>query len=442
MVSIFFVTPTQLSFIDLITMGDSEKMEDSSTIGQFGSGLKYAIALLLRNNVQLNFRVKGNTYIGGRNRDYEEIFTPHTYLKEDEFTGKSKELIGFNVSREFESFNSIHSEDIFECVIDENYETGFALQLGYNWELWMALREIYSNMLDEKGRYFENSISEPSNYGTFIELKFEENSEFNEIWKNRHNFIKEDRWTWELPNGIKLCDNSDKWLKIYKNNIVIYEDRDCQTNFSFQDNSAEIDERRLINNVYSTFNKIASGIAGSFDKSLLKIIVSNSLEEDEFLSKRSALSEWEYVSDEVFEVIDEIVSEYGDFKTYDFLYRRLVKDSRYKHSGRVLNTISTSLYYSKDVIIESVPEVTPTLKTKKDEIVSKYNIDLSDIEVKESILIGNSCVADKFNKVIIISNEFDIEKQMSEFIVQYYSILYNDNIIKLLSNELERLLRK
>ena len=156
MKTIFFKTPTQLSFIDLITMGDSEKRGDNSTTGMFGSGLKYSLALLLRNNVKFEAIVTGNTYIGGQDRDYTEIFTPYTYVNEDEITGKSKELIGIKVERDFESFNSIHCEDIFEYEIEENYETGFALQLGFNWELWMALREIYSNMLDEGGSYYED----------------------------------------------------------------------------------------------------------------------------------------------------------------------------------------------------------------------------------------------------------------------------------------------
>ena len=51
-------------------------------------------------------------------------------------------------------------------------------------------------------------------------------------------------------------------------------------------------------------------------------------------------------------------------------------------------------------------------------------------------------MADKFNKTIIISTDFEIEKHMADFIVQYYSILSSDNIIKSLSTKLEELLRK
>lgn len=444
MKTIFFKTPTQLSFIDLITMGDSEKRGSSGVIGVFGSGLKYSLALLLRNNVKFEAIVTGNAYIGGRDRDYKEIFTPYTYVSEDEITGKSKELIGINVQRDFESFNSIHCEDIFECEIAEKYETGFALQLGFNWELWMALREIYSNMLDEGGSYCEDECLITHKYGTVIKLTFEEGSEFDQIWQNRQNFIRESEWTWSLPNGIKVCENEDTWLKIYKNGILIHEDRDCQTNFSYQDDYAEIDERRLINNVYSSFNRIVLGIAQCSDKSLLsKLIVASDIAPDKFLEDRSTLNSWNDVSNEVFEVIDQLVEENGSFKTYNFLYDRVVKDDRYKHEGRVLSTITSSMYsYSKDVKVETTPQVSPKVKTKKEEIMSKYKLDFSEIEIKESYLSGSSCVADKFNKTIIIATDFEIEKHMADFIVQYYSIISNDNIIKSLSTKLEELLRK
>ena len=45
----------QLSVLDLTTMGDSIKREDDSKIGKFDSGLKYALAILYRNNVK--FRI-------------------------------------------------------------------------------------------------------------------------------------------------------------------------------------------------------------------------------------------------------------------------------------------------------------------------------------------------------------------------------------------------
>ena len=258
------------------------------------------------------------------------------------------------------------------------------------------------------------------------------------------NRIKECEWTWDLPNGIKVCENEDTWLKIYKNGILIYEDRECQTNFSYQDDYAEIDERRLINNVYSSFNRIVSGIAQCSDKSLLsKIIVPSDVTPDKFLEDRSTLNSWDKVSDEVFEVIDNIVEENGSFKTYDFLHNRVVKDDRYKHEGRVLSTITSSMYsYSRDVKVETTPQMSPKVKTKKEEIISKYRLDFSEIEIKESSLSGSSCVADKFNKTIIISTDFEIEKHMADFIVQYYSILSSDNIIKSLSTKLEELLRK
>ena len=51
-----FITYRQISILDVLTMGDSEKAEDATKIGQYASGLKYAIALLLRNGIKVSIR--------------------------------------------------------------------------------------------------------------------------------------------------------------------------------------------------------------------------------------------------------------------------------------------------------------------------------------------------------------------------------------------------
>jgi len=110
-----------LSCID--TFGVSVK-ENENPIGQFGTGLKYALAVLMRE------KQKVQIIIGGK------LYTVFTNIRE------------------------IRGQD-FEGVVlidDEGKYTQlpFTTTLAKNWELWMAFREIYSNCKDENGRMWIN----------------------------------------------------------------------------------------------------------------------------------------------------------------------------------------------------------------------------------------------------------------------------------------------
>lgn len=438
--TINFVTPTQLSFIDLITMGDSSKRDDNKTIGQFGSGLKYAIALLLRNNVQFNVFIKGEAHLGGENRWYTENYSPYIYTQFDELTEKSKDLIGFKVEREYESFHSQFVEDCFSAPEQsENLETGFALQLGYNWELWMALREIYSNMLDENGYFTEEEVDK-KNYGTIISLTFEEDSLFSDVWNKRNNFIHEGDWEWDLFGGVQVCRNTDTWLKIYKNNILIYENKDTNSYFSYQHNSAKIDERRLINDRYSSFSTIAYSILSCKDRSLIDLLLGEGRKICELLERQSSVSVYNTLSQEWMDAVDEVVSFNGEFTTAIYIEKRIKEDGRYSHSGRVIESLSSQLFsYSRPVTVEEIPK--PVQLSKKEEILERFSIDLEGIEIKESKLTGRSCVADKRNKTIIISPLFNLDADMAEFVVECFS-LREGNVLENISKELVKLLTK
>lgn len=93
-------------------MGASSKRDNESMIGYFGSGIKYAIAFLTREN-------------------YE--FKIYSGLKEINFTSKS------------EFFRNIN----FDVIYINGFETSFTTEMGPDWQLWYAIREIYCNALDE-----------------------------------------------------------------------------------------------------------------------------------------------------------------------------------------------------------------------------------------------------------------------------------------------------
>ena len=120
MPSIFFSNPGHMDILAATTLGVNAKTNDSP-IGYFGTGLKYAIATLLRHNHEIVISI-GDTY-------YTFFSTP---MKS---RNKSYHLVEMRING------------------DERRPLGFTTDLGKNWGIREAYRELYSNMLDEEGEF-------------------------------------------------------------------------------------------------------------------------------------------------------------------------------------------------------------------------------------------------------------------------------------------------
>ena len=131
----------------ITTIGVSVK-ETENPIGFFGTGLKYAIAIILRH--------------GGS-------ITVWSGLERFDFTTKEIEIRGSKMQ--------------IVCMNDQ--ELGFTTQLGKHWKVWQAMREIYCNTIDENG---EHGLSEmpPSSNTTTICVSLEE---FAECYSNIGKYI-------------------------------------------------------------------------------------------------------------------------------------------------------------------------------------------------------------------------------------------------------------
>ena len=110
--------------IDVIkTMGVNVK-ENESAIGYFGTGLKYAIAVFLREGIKMQLWIGDNHY---------------------EFYSETK---------------TIRGKDFEMCKMRGPYDSvdlGFTTDLGRNWKVWQAYREIHSNCLDEHGEIYRDT---------------------------------------------------------------------------------------------------------------------------------------------------------------------------------------------------------------------------------------------------------------------------------------------
>jgi len=154
---IVFKNEGEIDIRSITTFGVSVKV-GTNPIGYFGTGLKYAIAVLLRNNHKVSI------YSG------ESVY---------EFGIDRSEVRG----QEFE-FVTVKKDN------GDPVQVGFTTQLGKNWELWMAYREIACNCKDESGDgSYEDNAPSPEQGNTFVVVT---GREFETIYANRQLYILED----------------------------------------------------------------------------------------------------------------------------------------------------------------------------------------------------------------------------------------------------------
>lgn len=138
------------------TFGASSK-EGDNPIGYFGTGLKYAVAILLRSGATVRLH-RGNRRFN--------FFSQPTRIRNDEFDvvywqerGKKAQSLGFTT------------------------------RLGINWELWQAFRELYCNMLDEQGHAEKAADWSVGENETLFAVK---HPEFEKLYADRHNIVLAD----------------------------------------------------------------------------------------------------------------------------------------------------------------------------------------------------------------------------------------------------------
>lgn len=123
--SIVHATPGLLDIRAITIHGLSAKPSSDKPIGKFGTGLKYAIATLLRHGCRVQL------FIGATEFEF--------FVKPGDFRGIEYQQIYMKKR------NGILSKW-------QSVELPFTLQYGKYWEPWQAFRELHSNTLDEGGQ--------------------------------------------------------------------------------------------------------------------------------------------------------------------------------------------------------------------------------------------------------------------------------------------------
>lgn len=150
--TVSFQNPGVIDLDAAMTFGVSAKTT-ANPIGFFGTGLKYAIAVILRNGgkVIINAGGKSNTF---------------TLAKRD--------------SRGTE----------YQEVLMSGKQMRFSTNLGRNWEPWQAFRELYCNVKDEGGEATNRALKPRPGFTTITVSGWEA---FDRAYEERSKFFLEER---------------------------------------------------------------------------------------------------------------------------------------------------------------------------------------------------------------------------------------------------------
>lgn len=179
-------------------------MLDIRLIGQFGTGLKYVLSYLIRNNI--DFKI----FVG---EEEVKVTTETELIRETAF-----QIISLNGKR-----------------------TSITCQMGQDWQAWMIIRELWCNALDEGYQQQEvtDEVIGMENMTTFF-IQF--TPEIKTVLDNWEKYF--------IHNEIPLFENNHyaiypngQALRLYKQGVLIHEGQDVSL-FKYDIKDADINELR------------------------------------------------------------------------------------------------------------------------------------------------------------------------------------------------------
>jgi hypothetical protein len=220
----------------IVLLGASTKRNSKNKIGFFGSGNKFALAYLLRNGYNVNL-------FGGE--------------KEIVITTKEQSL----------------GEDTFNVIYVNDQQTSITTEFGAKWKLWQALREIYSNAVDEGGEGMEmvNSFNPTENETHYyIEMR----AELLEWFSNFNSYFCENKEVLFESKFGKILKKHDAKANVYRRGIRVYE-TEKNSIYDYDLGSIEITEDRIVKYSWQIGEKIWSILYSCNDKEIIRNVLKN-----------------------------------------------------------------------------------------------------------------------------------------------------------------------
>lgn len=248
--SIVHVTPGLLDIRAITTFGLHAKPNSNAPIGKFGTGLKYAIATLLRLECKVQLFIGETEY---------EFFTMSAAFRGVAF----KQVY-------MKKRNGLLSKW-------QRIELPFTTEHGKFWEAWQAFRELHSNTIDEYGKTYQYYDPELAGSG-FVPDSNQTNivvtgEAYEEAYRDRDKVF--------LPDALTKREGDDKVQvfnepsnHIYWRGIRVFDlEKPSVYTYNVLDNM-ELTEDRTLKYVWDAQSKIAAYVARSKDRKMISAIVS------------------------------------------------------------------------------------------------------------------------------------------------------------------------
>lgn len=182
---IIFETPGLIDIRAFTTGGLSAKPNSSNPIGRFGTGLKYAIAVLVRRGA-----------------------SPIVWIGQDRYTFSRKPIVFRD-----KNFDLIRMRrDRWSVTKPSYYEMPFTTEYGKDWKLWQVFRELEANTRDEGGATWKE-LGAASPTAADMTRIVVDHPDFDKVYEERDTvFLPQDRVPLNQDRYLQQFEGESKYL--------------------------------------------------------------------------------------------------------------------------------------------------------------------------------------------------------------------------------------
>ena len=224
---VIFENPGEIDTRLISSFGVNVK-ETDNPIGYFGTGMKYALAILMSEGASVDIAIG------------EQVHKVSTIKQ----TIRGQEFIFITLDGETLSFTT---------------------ELGKNWKFWTAYRELYTNCMDENGTIYTSESFFPERGTTKIVVQ---HADFTELHKNNGNYFLQSEL---LIDGSEVAIHEGMNTAIFFQKIRVFDlPLESISLFSYNLSYAELTEDRTLKSTFGAFRAIARIWAESCDEDLIE----------------------------------------------------------------------------------------------------------------------------------------------------------------------------
>lgn len=259
---IIITNPGTMDLNGLRLFGASSKRQSNEKIGFFGSGVKYAISWMLRNEIDFQLWING-----------EPI----------DITTQDIEMRGTS----------------YKEILIGGERTSITTEMGPKWKAWMSIRELYSNAIDEGG---EMIISD--NYSDFIgenrtTFVITDEERYREVIENQDFYFSRGREIIYEDDRLIIYQRHKMGAGFYINGVLVSESQVTEEGYGYQlkINRYLINEERSISDMSVAKSMTAGALMRVEDKYIIdKILLAVSTCDTSFGFESSILNLYQRMS--------------------------------------------------------------------------------------------------------------------------------------------------